>query len=174
MAPRSNSLHGAAGRHPDGEPKTFAELLADPHFVFTILSLCLSLSVFFYYLWQLLFAKDEVSDKDEMAKQIKADKAQDQARLRAARARLDQQIALAAERVEARAKAGEAAKRQEAAAAKPAAKKAVKAAAVKAPAKRPAAARKAGSAPEVGTAAKPARGRKMVQVGDDGPFGRTI
>jgi arginine decarboxylase len=60
------------------------------------------------------------------------------------------------------------------AAAKPAAKKAVKAAAVKAPAKRPAAARKAGSAPEVGTAAKPARGRKMVQVGDDGPFGRTI
>jgi ornithine decarboxylase/arginine decarboxylase len=66
------------------------------------------------------------------------------------------------------------------AAAKPAAKPAAKLAkaaavtGVKAPAKRPAARKAQPAAPEVGTAAKPARGRKMVQVGDDGPFGRTI
>ena len=66
------------------------------------------------------------------------------------------------------------------AAAKPAAKPAAKVAkaaavtGVKAPAKRPAARKAQPAAPEVGTAAKPARGRKMVQVGDDGPFGRTI
>lgn len=37
------------------EPKTFSELIVDPHFVFTLFSLFASICVFFYYLFQLLF-----------------------------------------------------------------------------------------------------------------------
>ena len=107
-AARSSSTGGSKPAGERGADKTFMELLTDPHFVFTILSLCLSLSVFFYYLWQLLFAKDDVTDKEEMMRQMREDKKVDQARLKAARARLDQQIAIAAGRVEARAKARDA------------------------------------------------------------------
>lgn len=37
------------------EPKSFNDLITDPHFLFTIFSLGASVCVFFYYLFQLLF-----------------------------------------------------------------------------------------------------------------------
>jgi hypothetical protein len=39
-------------------PKSLGELLSDPHFIFTILSLIMSLCVFLYYLFQLMFRTD--------------------------------------------------------------------------------------------------------------------
>ena len=85
--------------------KSIGELLMDPHFVFTILSLVLSLGVFLYYLVQLLFARDE----DESAKSIqeraqvaRVDRERDAARVRESRAKLDAKIAEAASRLEAR------------------------------------------------------------------------
>ena len=48
-------------------PKTGWELLTDPHFVFTICSLAVSVTVFFYYLYKLL------CDSDDLSKQFNED-----------------------------------------------------------------------------------------------------
>ena len=49
-------------------PKSLGELLTDPHFIFTILSLIMSLVVFFYYLYQLLFKTDWKGDTPSKAR----------------------------------------------------------------------------------------------------------
>lgn len=49
-----------SSRRPNDGPKvpakSLSELLSDPHFIFTIASLCVSLGIFFYFLYQLLCA----------------------------------------------------------------------------------------------------------------------
>lgn len=46
-------------KHSMHEQKAFSELITDPHFLFTLLSLFASIAVFFYYLFQLLFRTND-------------------------------------------------------------------------------------------------------------------
>ncbi len=91
-------------RRPDEPVKSGWELFQDPHFVVTILSLCLSVSVFFYYLYKLLCTRDD-DEKKEYEREAKTLTAANRAsadadRLTAARAALDRRIALASKRIE--------------------------------------------------------------------------
>lgn len=58
------------GTKPGGDepkaPKSLGELMTDPHFVITILSLCVSISVFFYYLYQLLCNEQDWNAADDV------------------------------------------------------------------------------------------------------------
>lgn len=84
--------------------KTPAELLTDPHFIFTICSLVISVGIFFYYLFMLLCSRDE--NEGDLRKQIKTDVADDKrrkaevAQLRRARQEMDQRIAEAQKALE--------------------------------------------------------------------------
>eukprot|EP00331_Platyophrya_macrostoma_P010504 CAMPEP_0176417040 /NCGR_PEP_ID=MMETSP0127-20121128/6668_1 /TAXON_ID=938130 /ORGANISM="Platyophrya macrostoma, Strain WH" /LENGTH=188 /DNA_ID=CAMNT_0017797157 /DNA_START=162 /DNA_END=728 /DNA_ORIENTATION=- len=57
------------------EQKSLSELLEDPHFIFTILSLVVSLGVFFYYLFQLLFRTEGFSSRKSSSSKLKDDEA---------------------------------------------------------------------------------------------------
>jgi hypothetical protein len=50
--------------------KPLSELIMDPHFVFTILSLTVSVGVFFYYLYKLLFCRDEIDSDEAVQKRL--------------------------------------------------------------------------------------------------------
>jgi hypothetical protein len=95
--------HGAASAAPK---KSGWELLTDPHFIFTILSLAFSVSVFFYYLYQLLFSKfddrkeREGTDAAAAGGERKGSEPALTARARAAQ--LERQVSAAADRLEAR------------------------------------------------------------------------
>ena len=67
MSSRSMSKPGGvAGSKEPKVQKSLGELMMDPHFVFTIFSLLISVSVFFYYLYQLLCNPQDWNATEEM------------------------------------------------------------------------------------------------------------
>ena len=59
---------------PNAPKKDLSELLTDPHFIFTIISLCFSLCIFFFYLYKLLCGGEAWTDIEAPPKTLKKKK----------------------------------------------------------------------------------------------------